>query len=105
MIKKSTLINFILTLLVTLIFTGCVERGYTIQLQQVPTFKQSTIDNTSMKSDTEINSTDTLPDSLDTNNVYNPDETSFELFEISDEVKNNISGFFVIAIGLVIILL
>lgn len=101
MIKKSTLINFIFILLFTLIFTGCVERGHTIHLQQFPVMQQTTMCNSA----NEPHSINTLPDSLDTNNVYNPDDTSFELFEISDEAKNNISGFFVVAIGLVIILL
>ncbi|MEA1880403.1 MAG: hypothetical protein U9N11_07150 [Campylobacterota bacterium] len=103
MIRKSILINFTLTLLFTLIFSGCVERGHTIELKQVALTQKTSTTDISMSSN--INNIDAVPNSLDSNNVYNPDETSFELFQISDEVKNSISGFFVVAIGLIIILL
>lgn len=113
-------------LLLTLIFTGCVERGFTVhpmQTKPAPLMekasdktkkcatKKQSIAKKIVKEDKTIavepKIESTKEPKMETPIVEKSEQPNTEtnsFFTLSDETKNNISGFFIILIGFMILL-
>jgi len=112
--------KMLLTVLFPLLFTGCIERGQNLKpipVHSIP-LQKNTIKNTKINISTqikkdiikegrailiEVNSTNIAPPikKLKQNKTHNNNDN---IFPLSDESKNRISGFFIIIISIIIFL-
>jgi len=116
--------NSLLLLLITLLFTACVERGQTLkptmntsmaspitqkdkcQTKIQSTQKIQTVKEIKKPMDTKpikiVQKTNTLP--VSSTKIKKMPIQNNNFFTLSDETKNKISGFFVIVIGILILI-